>query len=202
MRTVGVADLEALASAYTLGNDQVTDVGQGASDGVGHVSPELTSQSVAAGDTAPAGIVRLAGEELLEAIESEEDIVNANRELTEGRPLTDEESKRWTRLVHEIQRECNVRLKAKGIVLLAGVPEPNGLGFVLTGCDKAAIEAAERGISMPSEEYCVTVTLPPRERVDIARTEREDFVRKFIDLICSECIEQQKAYRAKREFFN
>lgn len=151
---------------------------------------------------APAGIVRIEGEELLEALESEEDIVKANMELLEGRPLTETESKRWTRLVREIQRECNKRLKSKGIVLLAGVPEPNGLGFVLTGCDEAAVQAAERGIAMPSEEYCVTVTLPARERVDIARTEREEFVRKFINLICDECTEQQKAYRAKKAFFN
>lgn len=202
MRTVGVAGLEALTGAYTLGNDQVTDVGQGASDGVGHVSPELTAQTVADGSVAPAAVIRGEADELFETIEAEEDIVKANTELLEGRPLTETESKRWTRLVHEIQRECNVRLKAKGIVLLAGVPEPNGLGFVLTGCDKASVEAAERGIAMPSEDYTVTVTLPARERVDIARTEREEFVRKFINLICEECISQQKAYRAKREFFN
>lgn len=187
-RTVDQVSLDALSKAYTLGNDQVT-------------TPEV-SELVAAGGVAPAAVIRIPGEELLEAIESEEDIVKANMELLEGRALTETEKKRWQRLVSEIQRECNKRLKAKGIVLLAGVPEPNGLGFVLTGCNAAAIEAAERGISMPSEEYCVTVTLPARERVDIARTEREEFVRKFIGLICDECIEQQKAYRAKREFFN
>lgn len=158
--------------------------------------------TVAEGTQAPAAVIRGEADELFETIEAEEDIVKANMELLEGRALTDEESKRWTRLVHEIQRECNKRLKAKGIVLLAGVPEPNGLGFVLTGCDKASVEAAERGIAMPSEDYVVTVTLPARERVDIARTEREEFVRKFINLICEECISQQKAYRAKREFFN
>lgn len=166
--------------------------------------PEIADKTltVAEGTTAPAGIVRIAGEELLEAIESEEDIVKANMELLEGRALSEEETKRWQRLVSEIQRECNKRLKVKGIVLLAGVPEPNGLGFVLTGCNAAAIEAAERGISMPSEDYTVTVTLPARERVDIARTEREEFVRNFIDLICAECIEQQRVYQAKQRFFN
>jgi hypothetical protein len=163
---------------------------------------EMLNPTVAEGTTAPAGIVRIAGEELLEAIESEEDIVKANMELLEGRALTEPEQKRWQRLVSEIQRECNKRLKAKGIVLLAGCPEPNGLGFVLTGCNAAAIEAAERGIAMPSEDYTVTVTLPARERVDIARTEREEFVRRFIDLICAECIEQQRAYQAKQRFFN
>ena len=198
IRAVDSVDLEALQKAYTIGNDQVTTP---------PVSEELLpdAEPVAASGQAPAGIVRIPGEELLEAIESEEDIVNANRELLEGRPLTETESKRWQRLVSEIQREVNVRLKAKGIVLLAGVPEPNGLGFVLTGVNKEAIEAAERGVSLPNssvEEYIVTVTLPARERVDIARTEREEFVRKFIDIICSECIEQQRAYRQKRSFFN
>ena len=166
--------------------------------------PEDTDKSltVAEGTQAPAAIVRIAGEELFEAIESEEDIVKANMELLEGRTLSDDEQKRWQRLVSEIQRECNKRLKAKGIVLLAGCPEPNGLGFVLTGCDAASIEAAERGISMPSEDYTVTITLPARERVDIARTEREEFVRKFIDLICAECCEQQVKYRAKKAFFH
>lgn len=158
--------------------------------------------TVAEGTQAPAAVIRGEADELFETIEAEEDIVKANTELLEGRPLTETESKRWQRLVSEIQRECNKRLKAKGIVLLAGVPEPNGLGFVLTGCNAAAIDAAERGIAMPSEDYTVTVTLPARERVDIARTEREEFVRKFIGLICDECVSQQKAYAAKREFFN
>ncbi len=202
IRPVDAVSLEALSKAFTQGNDQVTDVGQDALDNVGPVSPELTVQTVASGNVAPAGVIRGEADEFIETIEAEEDIVKANMELLEGRELTPEESKRWQRLVSEIQRECNKRLKAKGIVLLAGVPEPNGLGFVLTGCDATAIEAAERGIAMPSEEYCVTVTLPARERVDIARTEREVFVRKFINLICTECCEQQAKYRAQRAFLN
>lgn len=149
-----------------------------------------------------AGIVRMPGEELLEALESEEDIVNANRELLEGRPLTVAESERWTRLFHEIMHESNKRLAKKGIVLLAACPEPNGLGGVLTGCDRASLDAASRGIAMPSEDYTVTVTLPARERVDIARSEREEFARRVIDLVVGECIEQQAAYRAKQRFFN
>lgn len=149
-----------------------------------------------------AGIIRVAGEELLEALESEEDIVNANRELLEGRPLTVEETGKWTRLFHEIMHESNKRLAPKGIVLLAACPEPNGLGGVLTGCDRASIDAASRGVAMPSEDYTVTVTLPARERVDIARSEREEFARRLIDLVCSECIEQQAKYRAQQRFFN
>lgn len=202
IRAVDQTSLEALSKAFTLGNDQVTDAGQDALDNVGPVSPDLTTQSVAGGNVAPAGVIRGEADEFIETIEAEEDIVKANMELLEGRQLTEAESKRWQRLVSEIQRECNKRLKAKGIVLLAGVPEPNGLGFVLTGCNAAAIEAAERGIAMPSEDYVVTVTLPARERVDIARTEREEFVRKFIGLICDECVEQQKKYAAQRGFFN
>lgn len=197
-RAVDQVDLGALSMAYTLGNDQATTP---------PVSEEHLpdAEPVAASGQAPAGIVRLAGEELLEAIESEEDIVAANRELLEGRALTDLERERWQRLFGEIQRECNKRLKVKGIVLLAACPEPNGLGGVLTGVNKEAVEAAERGVSLPNssiEEYVVTITLPARERVDIARSEREDFVRKFIDLVCSECIEQQSRYRQKQGFFN
>ena len=147
---------------------------------------------------AVAGIIRIPGEELFDALESEEDIVNANRELLEGRPLTLAESERWTRLFHEVMHECNKRLAVKGIVLLAAVPEPNGLGGVLTGCDRASLDAASRNIAMPSEDYVVTVTLPARERVDIARSEREEFARGLINAVCSECIEQQAAYRAKQ----
>lgn len=141
-------------------------------------------------------------DDVLEAFESEEDVVNANRELLEGRPLTKEESERWTRLFHEIMHESNKRLAVKGIVLLAAVAEPNGLGGVLTGMNKEAIDAAHQGISMPSEEYTVTITLPARERVDIARSMREQFARRLIDLVCGEAIEQQAAYRQKAGFFN
>jgi len=141
-------------------------------------------------------------DDVLEAIESEEDIVAANRELLEGRPLTPAESEQWTLLFHDVMRECNKRLKAKGIILLAAVPEPNGLGGVLTGQDSTSIDAASRGITMPSEEYCVTITLPARERVDIQRANREEFGRRLIDLVCAECIEQQAAYRQKQRFFN
>jgi len=152
--------------------------------------------------TAPIGpvaarIVTPGIDDVLDAFESEEDVVNANRELLEGRPLTKDESAKWQRLFQEIMQECNKRLLAKGIILLAAAPEPNGLGGVLAGQDKASIDAASRGISMPSEDYLVTITLPARERVDIARSEREEFARRIIDLVCSECVEQQKAYRAK-----
>lgn len=219
LRAVDQVDLGALSMAYTLGNDQATTPPVSEehlpdAELQAELAEEDTAERewleqhpphVAASGQAPAGIVRIAGEELLEAIESEEDIVAANRELLEGRPLTDLERERWQRLFGEIQRECNKRLKAKGIVLLAACPEPNGLGGVLTGVNKEAIEAAERGVSLPNssvEEYVVTITLPARERVDIARSEREDFVRKFIDLVCSECIEQQARYRQKQGFFN
>ncbi len=151
---------------------------------------------------ATAGIVRIPGEELFEAIESEEDVVNANRELLEGRPLTVAESAQWTRLFHEVMHECNKRLEKKGIVLLAAVPEPNGLGGVLVGADRASIDAASRGIPMPSDEYTVTITLPARERVDIARSSREEFARGIIDSVCAECIEQQAKYKAQKEFFH
>ena len=144
-----------------------------------------------------AGIVRIPGEELFEAIESEEDIVAANRELLEGRPLTSAETERWSRLCNDVMRECNKRLEVKGVVLLAAVPEPNGVGMVMTGCDRASLDAASRGIAMPSEDYTVVVSLPARERVDIAATSREDFARGLIDSICSECIGQQKAYRGQ-----
>ncbi len=161
----------------------------------GFVDPEAWDKAEPA--KAPAGIVRIPGEELFDAIESEEDIVAANRELLEGRPLTTAESERWARLFREVMTEANKRLEKKGVILLAACPEPNGLGGVLTGCDRASVDAASRGVLMPSEDYTVTVSLPARERVDIARSSREDFVRGLVDSICGEVIEQQKAYRAK-----
>lgn len=200
-RTVDQVDLDVLQNTFVTSREDTTTPPVSEA----HLPNAEPAESVATGDQAPAGIVRIPGEELLEAIESEEDVVNANRELLEGRPLTDTERERWQRLFGEIQRECNKRLKAKGIVLLAACPEPNGLGGVLTGVNKEAIEAAERGVSLPNssiEEYLVTVTLPARERVDIARTEREDFVRELVDTVCKETIEQQQAYRAKQRFFN
>lgn len=145
-----------------------------------------------------AGIVKTPGiDDALEAVESEADVVAANRELLEGRPLTKDESDRWQRLFNDVMRECNKRLEPKGIVLLAACPEPNGLGGVLAGCDRLSMDAASRGIAAPGDEYTVTISLPARERVDIARANREEFARWLIDLVCSECCEQQKAYRAK-----
>jgi hypothetical protein len=150
-----------------------------------------------------AGIVKTPGvDDALEAIESEADVVAANMELLEGRPLTDGEREQWARLFNDVMREVNKRLEPKGIMLLAACPEPNGLGGVLTGCDRVSLDAASRGVHMPSEEYTVTISLPARERVDIARTGREEFVRALVDHVCVECIEQQVAYRAKREFFS
>lgn len=150
-----------------------------------------------------AGVVRTPGvDDVLEAVEAEEDIVAANRELLEGRKLTSDESERWTVLFHDVMRECNKRLKPKGVVLLAAVPEPNGLGGVMTGVDSASLDAASRGITMPSEEYIVTISLPARERVDIQRANREEFGRRIIDMVCAECIEQQAKYRDKQRFFN
>ncbi|HKY41370.1 MAG TPA: hypothetical protein VJN18_35800 [Polyangiaceae bacterium] len=158
-------------------------------------------------DTQPIGpvaghVITPGIDDVLEALESEEDIVAANRELLEGRPLSREESERWTRLFNEVMREANKRLAVKDIVLLSAVPEPNGLGGVIAGCDRAAFDGATRGVHMPSEEYLVTITLPARERVDIARSQREEFARWLIDLVCAECIAQQRAYRAQKGFFN
>ena len=141
-------------------------------------------------------------DDVLDALDSEQDIINANVELLEGRPLTTAEQEAWKRLCNDIMRETNKRLEPKGIMMLCALPEPNGLGFVMTGQDRASIDAASRGIHMPSEDYTVTFTLPARERVDIARTSAESFVRHAIDEICVEAIEQQKAYRAKQGFFN
>jgi hypothetical protein len=166
--------------------------------------PENADKTLTAtiGERIAGRIVTPGVDDVLAALESEEEVVAANRELLEGRPLTKAESERWTRLFHEVMHEANKRLAKKDIVLLAAVAEPNGLGGVITGCDRAAVDAASRGIAMPSEEYTVTITLPARERVDIARSSREEFARWMIDLVCSECIEQQAAYQAKQRFFH
>lgn len=159
----------------------------------------MAAEPVAAGTTAPAGVVRIPGEELLEAIESEEDIVNANRELTEGTPQTEHELEQWRRLYGQIMNQANERLRGRGVMLLVAVPNPNGLGAVFTGVDAPRFEAARNGIHTPGgEDYEVVLTLPPRERVDLRRAGREEFVRKFIGIVCDAVLEQQAAYRARQ----
>lgn len=159
----------------------------------------VTLSSVAAGDTAPAGIVRIPGEELLEAIESEEDIVRANRELTEGTPQTTAQTEQWRRLYGEIMNEANKRLRGRQVMLLVAVPEPNGLGCVFTGVDLPRFEAAKTsGVFLPGgEDYEVILTLPARERVDLRRAGREEFVRKFINVICDAVLEQKAGYERR-----
>jgi hypothetical protein len=157
------------------------------------------SDSVAAGSVAPAGVVRVPGEELLEAIESEEDIVKANRELTEGTEQNRSELGRWQRLYGEVMNECNKRLKPQGVMLLVAVPEPHGLGCVFTGVDAARYEAAKNGgvFSPGGEDYEVVITLPARQRVDIMATGRENFVRTMIGWVCDAVMEQKRAYLAR-----
>jgi hypothetical protein len=156
--------------------------------------------SVAEGNVAPAGVVRIPGEDLLEAIESEEDIVKANRELTEGTPQDTASLEQWRRLYGEIMNECNKRLRNKGVMLLVAVPEPNGLGCVFTGVDLPRFEAARgTGIFLGAgDDYEVVLTLPARERVDLRRAGREEFVRKFINVICDAVLEQQATFRRRQ----
>jgi hypothetical protein len=155
--------------------------------------------TVAAGNVAPAGVVRIPGEELLEAIESEEDIVKANRELTEGTDQNRSELGRWQRLYGEVMDECNKRLKSQGVMLLVAVPEPHGLGCVFTGVDAARYEAAKNGgvFSPGGEDYEVTLSLPARQRVDIMATGRENFVRTMIGWVCDATLEQKRAFLAR-----
>lgn len=141
--------------------------------------------TVAAGTTAPAGIVRIAGEELLEAIESEEDIVKANMELLEGRALTAAEQHDWAKLFRDVQRECNKRLKPVNVFLAACCPEPNGLGACFSGVDSAA------------RVYDITLTLPAKERADFGNAAKEDFVRWAIDQICTAVAEKRREYLAR-----
>ncbi len=163
------------------------------------VPAEPEAGSVAAGNVAPAGVVRIPGEELLEAIESEEDIVKANRELTEGAEQNRSELGRWQRLYGEVMNECNKRIKPQGVMLLVAVPEPHGLGCVFTGVDAARYEAAKNGgvFSPGGEDYEVTLTLPARQRVDILATGRENFVRTMIGWVCDAVMEQKRAYLAR-----
>jgi hypothetical protein len=179
----------------------VTDSGGGGHGTQGEPAAAYLSACetpVATNFSAPAGIVKTPGiDDALDALESEQDVIAANVELLEGRPLTTAEQEVWKRLCNEIMRETNKRLKHKNIVMLCALPEPNGLGFVMTGQDSTSVDAAGRGLVMPSEDYTVTFTLPARERVDIARTSAESFVREAIGAICAECLEQQKKYRAK-----
>jgi hypothetical protein len=155
--------------------------------------------SVAEGNVAPAGVVRIPGEELLEAIESEEDIVKANRELTEGTEQNRSELGRWQRLYGEVLNECNKRLKSQGVMLLVAVPEPNGLGCVFEGVDLARFKAAQVSGVMATggEDYEVILTLPARQRVDIMATGRENFVRTMIGWVCDAVMEQKRAYLAR-----
>ena len=80
-------------------------------------------------------------------------------------------------------------------MLLVAVPNPNGLGAVFTGVDLPRFEAAKNGgLMVPGgEDYEVVLTLPARERVDLRRAGREEFVRKFIGVICDAVLEQKAA---------
>lgn len=157
-----------------------------------------SGEPVAASGQAPAGVVRLPGEELLEAIESEEDVVKSNTELLEGTPQTDIQLEQWRRLYGEILNESNKRLRGRGVMLVVVIPNPNGLGAVFTGVDLARFEAARNGIVTPGgEDYEVVLRLPPRETADIQRAKREGFVRKFINVICDAVLEQKAQYERK-----
>lgn len=138
-------------------------------------------------------------DDVLEAFESEEDIVNANRELLEGTPQTAEQNEKWRRLYGEIMNEANKRLRNRGVMLLVAVPNPNGLGCVFTGLDLVRFEAAKNtGIFVPGgEDYEVVLTLPASERVDLRKAGREEFVRKFIDVVCEAVLEKKAEYEAK-----
>ena len=154
---------------------------------------------VFASGQAPAGVVRLPGEELLEAIESEEDIVRANKELLEGTELTELQLEKWRRLYKQVMDEANKRLRGRGAMLLVAMPNPNGLGAVFTGVDLERFEAAKRSNVLPvgGEDYEVVLTLPARQRVDLQATEREEFVRKVIGWVCDGVLEQKAQYEAK-----
>lgn len=139
-------------------------------------------------------------DDVLDAFESEEDVVNANRELLEGTPQTVEQYEKWRRLYGEIMNESNKRLRNRGVTLIVAVPNPNGLGCVFTGIDMARFKAAQStGIFLPGgEDYEVVLTLPASERVDLHKAGREDFVRKFIDVVCEAVLEQKAQYERKQ----
>jgi hypothetical protein len=155
--------------------------------------------SVASGDVAPAGIVRIPGEELFEAIESEEDIVKANLQLLEGAPQTEAQQEAWHRIYAEIMNQANQRLKGRGIMLVVSVANPNGLGAIFTGVDLPRFEAAQKGVYVPGgEDYEVVLTLPAAERDDLRKAGREEFVRKFIGILCDAVLEQQATYQHRQ----
>jgi hypothetical protein len=144
-----------------------------------------------------AGIVKTPGiDDALEAFESEEDVVRSNQELLEGTPQTTEQTEQWRRLYGEIMNEANKRLRGRGVMLLVAVPNPNGLGCVFAGSDLARVEAAKNsGVYLPGgEDYEVILTLPAAERVDLRKAGREEFVRKFIGVICDAVLEQKANY--------
>lgn len=138
-------------------------------------------------------------DDVLEAFESEEDVVASNRELLEGTPQTVEQTEKWRRLYGEIMNEANKRLRGRGVMLLVAVPNPNGLGCVFTGLDLARFDAAKNtGIFLPGgEDYEVVLTLPASERVDLRKAGREEFVRKFIDVVCEAVLEKKAEYERK-----
>ena len=130
-----------------------------------------------------AGIVKTPGiDDVLDTVESEQDVVAANKELLEGTQQSRAELERWRMLYQATLVECNRQLLPRGICLGACAPNPNGLGAVFVGVDRE------------QRDYTVTLTLPARERVDFERASKEDFVRWAIKAVCDEVVEQQERY--------
>jgi hypothetical protein len=158
----------------------------GASDGSGPVfsRPQNADKLLTAtiGERI-AGIVKTPGiDDVLDAIESEADVVKENVNLLEGTTQTRAELERWTALYQETLEQCNQRLIPRGVVLGACCPNPNGLGAVFAGIDH------------DQRDYLVTLSLPARERVDFEAASKETFVRWAINVICDEVISQRETY--------
>jgi hypothetical protein len=94
---------------------------------------------------------------------------------------------------------ANKRLRGRGVMMLVAVPNPNGLGCVFTGVDLQRFEAAKSGgIFLPGgEDYEAVLTLPAAERVDLRKAGREEFVRKFIGVLCDAVLEQKAEYERR-----
>ena len=121
-------------------------------------------------------------DDVLEALESEEEVVRENQRLLEGVAQTREQLERWTVLLTETRDECNKRLKSHGVFLAAAAPNPNGLGACFFGMDQDV------------REYTVMLNFPATERDDFGRASKEAFVRWAIDAICSEVVAQRSEY--------
>ncbi len=119
---------------------------------------------------------------VLAALEAEQDRMREQREQFEGREQTPQELEAWGRLFTQVQKEANKRLNAHQVHLFSCSPNPRAFGAVFIGFD-----TEKRG-------YEVVLGIPATERRNLELAGREAFVRSLIDMVVSGTLAKREEY--------